>query len=103
MTCTYERETQKVVFPTHLGEVSLSEVELLTLLADLRRFRLEDHSQEVSSEESLMTIEEVARYLKVSKPTIYNWIRNKKAPVKVICGSYRFRKSDIDRYLEGKQ
>lgn len=102
MNCTYEKETQKIVFPTHSGDIALSEVEILTLLSEIRKFKLETLGEVTPVTDSLMTIEEAARYLRVSIPTIYNWIRSNKAPVKKIGGSYRFRKADLDRCMEAK-
>ena len=46
-----------------------------------------------------MTIEEVARYLKLKPQTIYNWAQNGKIPAAKIGKEWRFRKSLIDRWF----
>ena len=50
--------------------------------------------------ESLMTIEEVAEYLRVKKRTVYEWIRNKKIPAIKAVGQWRFKKDKIDAWLK---
>lgn len=53
--------------------------------------------------DEIMTIDEVARYLKVTKKTIYYLIYQKSLPtVKLGSRLLRFRKSDIDKWIESK-
>lgn len=53
--------------------------------------------------DEIMTIDEVAKYLKVTKKTIYYLIYQKSLPtVKLGSRLLRFRKSDIDNWLESK-
>lgn len=49
--------------------------------------------------DDIMTIEEVARYLKLKPQTIYNWAQNGKIPAAKIGKEWRFRKSLIDRWF----
>jgi len=49
--------------------------------------------------DDIMTIEEVARYLKLKPQTIYNWAQNGKIPAAKIGKEWRFRKSVIDRWF----
>ena len=51
----------------------------------------------------LMTIEEVAEYLRVKKRTIYEWVKNGKIPAIKAVGQWRFKKDQIDSWLESKQ
>ncbi len=53
--------------------------------------------------EELMTIEEVANYLRVKKRTIYDWVKNGKIPAIKTVGQWRFKKQQIDVWLESKQ
>ena len=46
--------------------------------------------------ESLMTIEEVACYLRVKKRTIYDWVKNGKIPAIKAVGQWRFKKDLLD-------
>lgn len=50
-----------------------------------------------------MTIEEVARYLRVKKRTIYAWLKGGKIPAIKTVGQWRFKKEKIDAWLEGQQ
>lgn len=53
--------------------------------------------------DEIMTIDEVAKYLKVTKKTIYYLIYQKSLPtVKLGSRLLRFRKSDIDKWLDAK-
>lgn len=51
---------------------------------------------------ALMTIDELAVYLKVSRRTIYEWLKTNKIPAVKLVGQWRFRKERIDAWLEGK-
>jgi excisionase family DNA binding protein len=53
--------------------------------------------------QELMTIEEVAGYLRVKKRTIYEWLKKGKIPAIKTVGQWRFKKDKIDAWLEGKQ
>ena len=46
-----------------------------------------------------MTLEEVAKYLKLKPQTIYNWAQNNKIPAAKLGKEWRFRKSVIDRWF----
>ncbi len=53
--------------------------------------------------QELMTIEEVARYLRVKKRTIYDWLKKGKVPAIKTVGQWRFKKDKIDAWLESHQ
>ena len=50
----------------------------------------------------LMTIEEVAGYLRVKKRTVYDWLKKGKIPAIKAVGQWRFKKEKIDAWLESK-
>lgn len=52
--------------------------------------------------ENLMTIEEVAKYLRVKKRTIYEWLKRGQIPAVKLIGQWRFRRDKIDAWLESK-
>ncbi len=52
--------------------------------------------------QQLMTIEEVADYLRVKKRTIYEWLKNGKIPAIKAVGQWRFKRDKIDEWLEGQ-
>ena len=49
--------------------------------------------------EELMTIQEVAAYLKMSRQTIYRMARQDKIPALKVRSRWRFRRSDIESWL----
>ena len=53
--------------------------------------------------QQLMTIEEVADYLRVKKRTIYEWIKTGKIPAIKAVGQWRFKKDRIDAWLENQK
>ena len=48
----------------------------------------------------LMTIEELADYLQVKKRTVYGWLKKGKIPAIKTVGQWRFKKEQIDAWLE---
>ncbi len=50
---------------------------------------------------NLMTIDDLADYLKVSRRTIYEWLKLNKIPAVKLVGQWRFRKEKIDSWMEG--
>ena len=55
------------------------------------------------SYQEIMTIEEVAQYLRVKKRTVYEWLKNGKIPAIKAVGQWRFKKSKIDAWLDNSQ
>jgi excisionase family DNA binding protein len=53
--------------------------------------------------EALMTIEEVADYLRVKKRTIYEWLKSGKIPAIKAVGQWRFKKDKIDAWLDSQR
>jgi excisionase family DNA binding protein len=49
--------------------------------------------------EDIMTLEEVAKYLKVKPQTIYTWAQDGKIPAAKLGKEWRFRKSMIDKWF----
>jgi PTS system nitrogen regulatory IIA component len=50
-------------------------------------------------EDEIMTLEEVAKYLKLKPQTIYTWAQNNKIPAAKLGKEWRFRKSLIDKWF----
>lgn len=50
----------------------------------------------------LMTIEEVAQYLKVTRRTIYEWLKQNKIPAVKLVGQWRFKRDRIDSWIDDK-
>ncbi len=50
----------------------------------------------------LMTIEDLADYLKVTRRTIYEWLKQNKIPAVKLIGQWRFRRDRIDAWIENK-
>jgi len=53
-----------------------------------------------AADNAIMTIVEVANYLKVTERTIYRLAGAKKIPAFKVGGSWRFSKADIDRWIK---
>ena len=52
------------------------------------------------TESNLMTMEDLADYLKVTRRTIYEWLKANKIPAVKLVGQWRFQKDKIDAWLE---
>lgn len=50
--------------------------------------------------DSLMTLDEVAAYLRLSKDTIYRMVQSGKIPASKVGTQWRFRQSEVDVWLE---
>ena len=50
-------------------------------------------------DEDILTIEEVARYLRVSERTVYDWAQKGEIPSGKIGTVWRFKKSEIERWV----
>jgi excisionase family DNA binding protein len=51
---------------------------------------------------SLLDVEELAKYLKLQKQTIYNWLNQRKISGIKLGGVWRFDKREIDRWLRSQ-
>ena len=50
--------------------------------------------------DNLMTLAEVAAYLRLSKDTVYRMASSGKLPASKVGSQWRFRKGDVDQWLE---
>ena len=55
-----------------------------------------------STDEGFLTTEEVLEYLQVNLRTVYRLIRTRSIPAVKVGRQWRFKKSDIDAWLEGR-
>ncbi|MCJ7655906.1 MAG: helix-turn-helix domain-containing protein [Dehalococcoidia bacterium] len=51
----------------------------------------------------LMTIDEVAKYLRIHKSTIYRLAKDRRIPASKVGNKWRFRKDVIDRWLSRRE
>ena len=49
--------------------------------------------------EDVLTVRELAKYLKVTERTIYRMLGNRKIPAFKVGGSWRFRLAEIDEWI----
>ncbi len=49
--------------------------------------------------DKIMTLEEVAEYLRLKPQTIYTWAQEKKIPAAKLGKEWRFKKSVIDKWF----
>ncbi len=52
------------------------------------------------SRDEIMTLEEVADYLRLRPQTIYSWAQEGKIPAAKLGNQWRFKKSVIDRWFD---
>ena len=57
----------------------------------------------VANIKSLMTIDELAKYLRMKKVTIYKHAQEKKIPGFKVGSKWRFKKSTIDKWIADKE
>lgn len=50
--------------------------------------------------DEILTIKEVANYLKVAEKTIYRLVGNKKFPAFKVGGIWRFKKSEVNHWID---
>ncbi len=53
----------------------------------------------IVKETDIMTLEEVAAYLRLKPQTIYSWVQDKRIPAAKLGKEWRFRKSIIDEWF----
>lgn len=51
------------------------------------------------TDDEIMTLEEVASYLKLKPQTIYTWAQERKIPAAKLGKEWRFKRSIIDRWI----
>jgi len=54
------------------------------------------------TEHEIMTIEEVAQYLRVSEKTVYDWAQRGIIPCGKLGNSWRFKRSEVERWVNQK-
>lgn len=55
-----------------------------------------------ADDDLIMTIKDVAEYLKVTERTIYRLAADKKIPAFKVGGGWRFRMADIDAWIKAQ-
>ena len=53
-----------------------------------------------SHDHEILTLEEVAHYLRLKPQTIYKWAQEKRIPAVKLGKEWRFRRSILDRWLD---
>ena len=52
------------------------------------------------NDHEILTLEEVAQYLRLKPQTIYKWAQEKRIPAVKLGKEWRFRRSILDRWLD---
>lgn len=55
------------------------------------------------SNDEILKLKEVAQLLKVAEKTVYTMAQNKELPAFKVRGQWRFRREDIDRWIEAQK
>ena len=50
--------------------------------------------------ERLLSVEDICQYLGLSRDTVYKWIENKGLPAYRLGRLWKFKKEDVDKWLE---
>lgn len=53
--------------------------------------------------ENLWTVTDLARFLRVQESTVYQWVHEKKVPFHKVNRLVRFKPSEIEKWLLGKE
>lgn len=56
--------------------------------------------KDMPENDKIMTLEEVAEYLRLTPQTIYSWAQEKKIPAVKLGKEWRFKKSLIDKWFD---
>ena len=57
-------------------------------------------SNDRTAPNEILTIDEVARYLRLTPQTIYKWAQEKRIPAVKLGKEWRFRRSVIDKWFD---
>lgn len=57
----------------------------------------------LGSNNKILIPEEVAKYLKVKKRTLYKWVKEGTIPAHKLGGSWRFIKKEVDEWIENNK
>ncbi len=52
------------------------------------------------TQDNLLNVKQVAQYLQLKESTIYSWAQDNKIPAIKIGRTWRFRRADLDSWLE---
>jgi excisionase family DNA binding protein len=63
------------------------------------RSQAPDGSPLSDGNDSMLTVREVANYLHVSSATVYKWAKDKEIPSHRLGRLWRFKKSEIDKWM----
>jgi excisionase family DNA binding protein len=72
--------------------------ELLKRLDNIERSLSNKKTED--EENDILTVDEACRYLKISEPTLYRYIRSLNLPTLKVGNQRRFRKSEINKWTE---
>ena len=89
-----------------IGERRQARIALDRRCASFYNFPLFSHfreSTEIRVESEVMTIRELADYLKLAEKTAYRLVADGKIPGFKVGASWRFRKSEIDRWIVAQE
>lgn len=51
-------------------------------------------------EEKLLSVDEICEYLGIGRDTVYKWIAGKRLPAYRLGRLWKFKKKEVDRWLE---
>jgi excisionase family DNA binding protein len=60
------------------------------------------YRKEICYMKNLLDVDDLAKYLKLQKQTIYNWLNQRKISGMKIGGVWRFDKQEVDKWLKSQ-
>ncbi len=68
----------------------------------IQKYLLKNGKKGTVMEDDILTIEEVAKYLRVSERTVYDWAQKGEIPAGKIGTVWRFKKSEIEKWVNDR-
>jgi excisionase family DNA binding protein len=60
---------------------------------------MDKHNKSNSNDDAIMTVREVALYLKLSEATVYKWAKSKRIPAIRIGHNWRFQRKAVEEWV----
>ena len=85
------------------AEFNIDDQEWIEAIAKKVADRLKPYLQKASADGNLLTVEDLQTYLHISRQRVYKAVQCNEVPYIKVKGILRFKKSEIDQWLEGNK
>lgn len=76
---------------------------MILSIPEFSRILSSKNQVDINMNDEILTLKEVARYLKLTEKTAYRLAAENKLPGFKVGGSWRFKHEDIDKWIEAKK